>query len=90
MTENCPICNPKEPEEPEERNVAVLLRGRIASDPRPGNPDQKLFQLALNDIERLRVSVKSMLGQLQHVGRISTTHADVVKRVYKMEGGWEP
>jgi hypothetical protein len=87
MTENCPICNPKKPEE---RNVAVLLRGRIASDPSPGNPDHKLFQLALNDIERLRVSVKSMLGQLRHVGHISTTCAEAVKRAYKTEGGWEP
>ena len=87
MTENCPVCNPQEPEE---RDVAVLLRCRIASDPRPGNPDQKLFQLALNDIERLRVSVKSMLGQLRHVGHISTGHAEAVKRAYKTEGGWEP
>ena len=76
MTENCPVCNPQEPEE---RNVAVLLRCRIAGDPRPGNPDYKLFQLALNDIERLRVSVKSMLRQLRYVGSISTTHADDVK-----------
>lgn len=87
MTENCPICNPKEPEE---RNVAVLLRGRIASDPCPGNPDQKLFQLALNDIERLRVNVKGMLGQLHHIGHLGTTMADNVKRNYKMDGGWEP
>jgi hypothetical protein len=87
MTENCPICNPKEPEE---RNVAVLLRGRIASDPCPGNPDQELFQLALNDIERLRVNVKSMLGQLAHIGHLGTCMADNVRRNYKIDGGWEP
>jgi hypothetical protein len=87
MTEKCPICNPKEPEE---KNVAVLLRGRIASDPSPGNPDQELFKLALKDIEHLRENVKSMRGQLAHIGHLGTNMADSVKRNFKIDGGWEP
>ena len=87
MTENCPICNPKEPEE---KNVAVLLRGRIASDPCPGNADQKLFQQALSEIERLRENVKSMRGQLAHIGHLGTNMAESVKRNFKIDGGWQP
>ncbi len=83
----CPICSPKEPEE---KNVAVSLRGRIASDPCPGNADQKLFQRALREIERLRENVKSITGQLAYIGDLGTSMADSVKRNCKIDGGWEP
>lgn len=87
MTENCPICNPPKPEEVD---LVAALRARIEMDREYPNRQQKLFQRALNEIERLRVTVKSMTGQLAHIGHLGTTMADNVKRNYKIDGGWEP
>jgi hypothetical protein len=73
-----------------ETNVAVALRSRIASEPCPGTPDHKLHLWSLREIDRLRTSVKSMTGQLEHIGHLGTTMANNVRRNLKIDGGWEP
>lgn len=87
MIEKCPICNPLKPEE---KDIVVALRARIEIDRLYPNPQQKLFQRALTEIERLRENVKSMTGQLAYIGDLGTAMADSVKRNCKIDGGWEP
>jgi hypothetical protein len=34
--------------------------------------------------------VRTMAGQLQHIGHLGTTMAENVKRNHRIDGGWEP
>jgi len=85
MTENCPICNPKI----NDGDIIKDIRERLGEGYTPAL-DHALMHRAIREIERLRTNVRSMVGQLDHIGKAATCMVDSVKRNYKIDGGWEP
>jgi len=84
---NCPVCNPPKQDS---KDIVKAMRNRL-DDGRVGlwPTDQSLMSKAVTEIEKLRAYVRTLTGQLSHVGGISTSTVENVKRNLKIDGGWD-